>query len=436
MAGQIWNNYRRYWRESLAAFLFLSALVVGLIVYFKDMLTIRSELSITGGSASGLRSQLARRLQAEARKQGLSLQLQETGGSKRLWNRSSGDRSTWRLFKAASKRRLILMFARLPRFTSNRFTWWSNPVYTEPVSENLANLRGKTVNVNSPASGTHDLAIDVLEFAGLRPRHRALPGTAAGTSYSEGDYEVSMASYSELEAQVDRGELPDAVFTVSDLPSPIVRHLVAKRRYQLVPLPFGEAFSLDSFEDRSRDPSQSADAGKRTMCEVPHLPDLIPAFTYGVEPPSPPEPLAHLRPAAAAGGPRVDPPQAVRAGSSRRSSRESFAQYYRPPLDPSLLDLAPEYPWHPGTDEYREYHKPILAGDVVDLLEKATSLAGAIAGALFFLWQWLRQYYRRKRELGFESYMLKVAAIEQTGPRPGTRRDPRPQGAARPPGRV
>ena len=54
MAGQIWNNYRRYWRESLAAFLFSSALVVGLIVYFKDTLTIRSELSITGGSRERL----------------------------------------------------------------------------------------------------------------------------------------------------------------------------------------------------------------------------------------------------------------------------------------------------------------------------------------------------------------------------------------------
>jgi hypothetical protein len=91
----------------------------------------------------------------------------------------------------------------------------------------------------------------------------------------------------------------------------------------------------------------------------------------------------------------------------------SFAHDFRPVLDPSLLDVAPEYPWHAGTDEYRDYHKPILAGEVIDLMEKATSMAGVIAGALFFLGQWLRQYHRRKREMSFESYMIKVAKVER-----------------------
>jgi hypothetical protein len=50
---------------------------------------------------------------------------------------------------------------------------------------------------------------------------------------------------------------------------------------------------------------------------------------------------------------------------------------------------------------------------VIDLMEKTTSMAGVIAGALFFLWQWIRQYNRRKRELSFESYMIKVANVEQ-----------------------
>jgi hypothetical protein len=90
-----------------------------------------------------------------------------------------------------------------------------------------------------------------------------------------------------------------------------------------------------------------------------------------------------------------------------------FAQYYRPPLDSSLLELAPEYPWHAGTEEFRQYNKPLLAGDVIDLLEKGSSLAGAIAGALFFLWQWVRQRSRRSRELGFEAYMVKVATVER-----------------------
>jgi hypothetical protein len=73
----------------------------------------------------------------------------------------------------------------------------------------------------------------------------------------------------------------------------------------------------------------------------------------------------------------------------------------------------PEYPLHPGTLRYRDLNKPVVAGDVIDLLEKEASLAGAVLGAFFFLWQWVRQRLRRKRELGFESYMLKVAAIDE-----------------------
>jgi len=141
-------------------------------------------------------------------------------------------------------------------------------------------------------------------------------------------------------------------------------------------------------------------------------PTVIPAYTYGIESPSPPTPLATFGPRLLLVAHESIPTQAVRLVLETIFST-NFAQYYRPPLDPSLLDLAPEYPWHVGTDEYREYHKPLRAGQVVDLMEKATSLTGAVVGALFFLRQWLRQYFRRKRELGFESYMVKVAAIEQ-----------------------
>ena len=178
----------------------------------------------------------------------MSLQLQETGGSKEALEQVERGSIHMVLFKAALKNAPYPHVRQVAVLHVEPLHLVVKPSLYQPVSENLANLRGKTVNVNSPASGTHDLAIDVLEFAGLRPRHQGLPGTAPGTSYSEGDYKVSMATYSELEAQVDRGELPDAVFTVSDLPSPLVRHLVARRQYQLVPLPFGEAFSLDSFE--------------------------------------------------------------------------------------------------------------------------------------------------------------------------------------------
>jgi hypothetical protein len=256
------------------------------------------------------------------------------------------------------------------------------------------------VNVSTVGSGTHDLAIEVLRFAGLSPR--ATDGS--------GDYQVSTSSYRQLLAEPDPGKLPDAVFTVSDLPSPLVRHLVTRHRYQLVPLPFAEAFALDAFSLQA-DPTRQSGTEGTDVSKFQIFPTIIPAFTYGIEPAAPAEPLPTFGPRLLLVAHESTPPEAIRIVLEAVFSK-GFSHFYKPALDPSLLDIAPEYPLHPGTEEYRKHNKPLLAGDVIDLLEKGTSLTGGVLGALFFLWQWTRQHYRRKRELGFESYMVKVAAIE------------------------
>jgi hypothetical protein len=257
------------------------------------------------------------------------------------------------------------------------------------------------VNLSTLGSGTHDLAQDVLRFSGLTTRR---------PDGSE-DFVVSTASYEELESRINGGPLPDAIFTVSDLPSLLGRKLVAKRGYELVSLPFGEAYALDAFQSDGSD-ARKGTYGEDEVAKYRIYPTHIPAFTYGVAPPSPPAPLSTFGPRLLLVAGESVPPRAVRLILEAVFSGD-FAQYYRPPLDTRLLELAPEYPWHDGTDEFRGYNKPLLAGDVIDLLEKGTSLAGAIAGAIFFLWQWFRQHSRRKRELGFESYMVKVAAVER-----------------------
>jgi hypothetical protein len=91
----------------------------------------------------------------------------------------------------------------------------------------------------------------------------------------------------------------------------------------------------------------------------------------------------------------------------------AFAQLARPPLDHKLLEQPPELEWHAGTVRYLERNQPLIAGDAIDFLEKGASLAGALITATFFLWHWWRQRYRRRRDLGFEAYILKVTAVER-----------------------
>lgn len=400
MGGHSWKYTRWYLREAMAAALFLSAVAIGLYVNFSNRSSFHRELTITGGSASGSRAQIALSLAGEAKKQGLKFKVIDSEGSKQALERVDRGLLDMALVQGALDPAAYIHVRQLAALHIEPLHLLVKPELHRAVLENFASLRGTTVNLSTPGSGTHDLALEVLRFAGMKPRRPD----------GSGDYQASTGSYEEL-LKMDRGNLPDAVFTVSDLPSPIVRHLAAKHHYQLVPLRFGEAFSLGSFGDeRQKKGPPRDDADDVTKFRI--YPTVIPAYTYGIESPSPPTPLATFGPRLLLVAHESIPTQAVRLVLETIFST-NFAQYYRPPLDPSLLDLAPEYPWHVGTDEYREYHKPLRAGQVVDLMEKATSLTGAVVGALFFLRQWLRQYFRRKRELGFESYMVKVAAIEQ-----------------------
>ena len=210
----------------------------------------------------------------------------------------------------------------------------------------------------------------MLTFAGLK----------SSSDDGSGDYRVKVLSYGELLSETDKAQLPDAVFTVSALPSPVVRALIVRHRYQLVPLPFGEAFALDALNAGSPAMTPGQSQPISDVSKVRIYPALIPAFTYGIDPPMPARELSTF-------GPRLllVTHERVPAGAVKQILETAFAppfaQISKPPLETSLLEISPEYPLHPGTQLYLNLNKPLLAGDVIDLLEKGTSLAGAILGA-------------------------------------------------------
>src|SRR5262249_58441272 len=90
---------------------------------------------------------------------------------------------------------------------------------------NLSALHGKTVDLDEFGSGTHSLAVAILQFDGLEPRDR---------DPERGYVPVSLARQ-DLFAETDPARLPDAVFLVSTLPSPTASYLVIKHGYRLVP---------------------------------------------------------------------------------------------------------------------------------------------------------------------------------------------------------
>lgn len=269
------------------------------------------------------------------------------------------------------------------------------------VGGDLRALKGRTINIGEPESGSNALAREVLAFAGLR----------AAEGGSPGDYTARTLGHRQLEEIGTREGLPDAVITISSLPTPVIRHLVTRWGYRLVPLPFGEAFSLEDLH-ADEGPARVDPPADRAVVDKVHLQEThIPAYTYGVEPAVPFEPMETFGSRALVVAHRRVDPEAVKRLLQAVFFTE-FVQVARPPLDVSLLDRPAEFPLHPGTVEFLERNKPLIVGDAVDLLEKSSSLATAILGGSFVVWQWAKRRYRRRRELGFESYLFKVTAIE------------------------
>src|SRR5262245_37016418 len=227
-------------RDWSAAMLGLAVLAVGIRFLAQPTHGKNRALTLTAGQASGQRSLIAELLAEEARRNGLEARVQETAGSEAALDQVNegkldvalvqgglglGNRANIRQVGALHVEPLHLLVKK---------------EHFDKVSENLAALKGKVVNLSEPGSGTYTLALEVLQFAGLQPSK---------------DFTPSTLGYKALLAESDRAKLPDAAFMVQSLPSPVARHLVTRKDYRIVPLSFAEAFSLDAL-NRKAEPSR------------------------------------------------------------------------------------------------------------------------------------------------------------------------------------
>lgn len=361
-----------------------------------------ARLTLTAGSASGLRHQIARKLADEAARRGLAVEVIETAGSEDALDQVNAGRIDVALVQGGLT---------LGERTSVRQV---APLHVEPfhllvkdelfadVSRNLLALRGKRVNLSDPGSGTHSLALAIFGFAGLSPRDEQ----------GRGDFIATTLDSRELLALADRAgrtgdasAVPEAVCLVTSLPSPVARKLVTAAGYRLVPLPFGEAFSLGAVGE---DESAARWLAKRGEVERMHVASTrIPAFTYRISPPVPPEPCPTL-------GTRLL--VVARADLDARSVERlvevifegPFAQASKPPLEARSLEQPPEFKWHDGTRRYQDRTKPLIADDLGNMMQRGAGVLGAVAGGLMFLYG----AYQRWRLRQFETFFQEVRRVE------------------------
>lgn len=267
---------------------------------------------------------------------------------------------------------------------------------------NLGAIAGHTVELGPPLGGSAPFGTAVMSFLGLAAGDGRTPGTYVARTLDA--HEVGP-----LLSSGQRDALPDVFFVLSTLPSREVQVLV-EHGFHLVPLPFADAFALGALiEDDPLNPP----TGPAGSVEREYVFDLVvPALTYGVTPPEPAEPLHTLGTRLLLVANRdVDPRLVQTLLDTAFGTR--FARVTHPPIGPHVLDIPPEIELHPGTVAWLARDRPWITNDAVDELAGTASIASAGLGAAILFWQWWRRRSRQRRDETFESYILRVDAIEQ-----------------------
>jgi TRAP-type uncharacterized transport system substrate-binding protein len=384
------------WVAPIAALL---ALLYAGFLYFHTPSQKHFRLSMTAGNPIGMRHQLAERLQIEARRGGIKLELQPSRGSEQAldWvNDRKVDVALVQGGLASSTRPNVRQVATLhiePMHLVVKKELSGNGSFS------MLSLRGKSIDLEQVGSGTHSLALAILEFVGLKPLER---------DPVNGYIPLTLDRQKLLEEQ-DANRLPDAIFLVTTLPSTTTRFLVTRHNYRLVPLPFAEALALEALDNPAGRDEPLAGQERIVLSRLQST--TIPAYTYSIEPAVPDKPLPTL-------GTRLllvahkDVPARAALELIEQTYGSEFGQIQHPPLDAKLMDLPPEFPWHEGALLYQQRNAPLLSGAVMDSLHKAVAIFAAAASGLFVLWQWLKLYRSVSRNQGFKNYITQVAVVE------------------------
>lgn len=230
----------------------------------------------------------------------------------------------------------------------------------EVAAQGPAGLRGRTVFLGPAGSGVRCVAEEILTFAGL----------VAGRDFVE-----DPRPYDAL-LKPDSGPLPDAVFSLSPLPSPLGEKLVRQCGYQLMELPMGDSLALrrPSYEDA-----------------------VIPPDTYGAAPAVPPRQLHTVGVRGVLIANAAVPSLAVeRLLEVLYESEFSFRANLKK-MDPALLKRGGDYRFHAGTRAYIQRGDP---WHVKELAAKAQGFIGSVLSifsAILLAWQWIR---RKKVDVG------------------------------------
>ncbi len=393
--------YSARWRLRIAVGT-LGLLLVGVAVfnYVRVYCCEPIHLSLSGGDVCPLRSQMARTICGEVHDAGIMLEPVAGGNSEAIC-------------ESVNKGELDLGLV-LGGFPPGDYknvrqvaSFGVDPLHLLVRRElltlgppTLEMLRGKRVSLGETGTNGALLAESLIRFAGLKPSTDQRTGDFRAEHLRERDLRMALQAVrraSPTSKAAFLAILPDAVFVVDSIPSPIVDELVTIGGYQLIPLPFATALHLDSRRDHGR---------SRNLLENSQLENFtIPAYTYGINPAVPPVNCETL-------GLRLLLIANKQVSSSAvfhllRTLDGGVADRFH--INLTVAEQDSEFPLHAGANAFAKGRKPMIMADFLEPVGNFMSVAGAAAAGAFGVWG----FFRGLRAVHPDVYLRKIDRIER-----------------------
>ena len=242
-------------------------------------------------------------------------------------------------------------------------------------------LRGRRVSLGETGTNGAALAESLMCFAGLKPAAADRPGDFQAEHLRDRDLHLMLASIRRASPE-NRASfaaiLPDAVFQVDTLPSPVVDELVRVAGYQLMPLPYATALHLDNRRDHGRAQGQLENDRLESV--------TIPAYAYGINPAVPAANCETVGLQLLLVANKDTSPTAVLR--ILRALDSEVAERYHLNLD--IANQNYEFPLHPGANAFAKGRKPLMVGELLEPVSTFFSVAGAAGAGALAIWGFLR----------------------------------------------
>ncbi len=272
--------------------------------------------------------------------------------------------------------------------------------FAESVAEDFNALQGLSLNVGPVGTETEMLSHALLAFCDVSiDDHRSNDGPKL-TRQSIGDLLTTLEKIEDAkptDIETLRKTLPDVVIHASTYPSPLAKRLIQIGDFQLIAAPFADAFSKITVEEEEHDSDH--------LDQIHVMPIEIPAYMYGATPPTPREDCPTI------GCPTIliahkDVPDAVVSRLLPRIYDGPVKRVYDPP---PLHSVAPTYPWHPASIEYRDRDKPVVFADLAEAVQKIVGVIAPLVGGCLALFG----FYRWRQTLRFIEYFEQYQTLDR-----------------------